>query len=349
MSSLSPFLITLTDYTPCETSIGSGSFGKVYHVIATSGPHKSRHFAIKQLPVASPELGQEIDHARELELLTSTDHPAVLRLTGFSLPTAQSPFLSILMDFMSNGSLQSLLENPKNPKWNATSKTKVLFGITSGLAYLHGRGVIHRDLKPHNILLNDQLEVVICDFGASRFGDLKVTAKLGTRGYMAPEISKAQFDLSGKDAFATDVFSFAMIVLDLFAEVRGGGDARQRLIDRGLRPKRPKGIPDWHWELVNECWKVAGKERPTFKAILERMKGNENYVLEGAERGEVREYEEKVFRRVNEPTGQEWDEVEFPEEEQDLFFQRLDEWMGVDEEEDVGNQSMGLMFSTELE
>jgi serine/threonine protein kinase len=78
--------------------------------------------------------------------------------------------LYLLTEFMANGSLHRFTKRRRDLVWDATTVSKAIFGIPAGMAYRHNRGINHRDLKSDTILINDDLEVVICDFGNSRFG-----------------------------------------------------------------------------------------------------------------------------------------------------------------------------------
>ena len=107
---------------------------------------------------------------------------------------------TILMEYYTNGSLKVILDKEKksiaDDNWSPTKKYICLLGISDALRYLHKAGILHRDLKPQNILIDSNYYPKVCDFGYSRcFSNsltnsmqLSMTGNVGTPLYMAPEL-----------------------------------------------------------------------------------------------------------------------------------------------------------------
>jgi serine/threonine protein kinase len=241
---------------------------------------------------------------RFLEILTGNTHPATSHLIGFSFNFSTENPVEIATEFQPNGSLGMALARERNgeaPILDATQKSKIIFGIVAGMAYLHRRDVLYRDLKPNNILLNAQFEPVIGGFDISRFydGGVNLTMNVGTVLYMAPEM------LAGDDGydFGIDVYSFAVVLYSIFAEceklddgtsVRGTSFQFCRAVLSGVRFVKDAKIPESHWELIESCWRSDPKTRPTFQQLLDSFRGGHRYVLEGADLNTLLEYEQKV-------------------------------------------------------
>eukprot|EP00850_Spirogloea_muscicola_P021160 SM000239S08065 [mRNA] locus=s239:43273:49262:+ [translate_table: standard] len=163
----------------------------------------------------------------------------LLRLKGCCFD-GESPIL--VCDFMPRGSLDHLLAT-STLAWPL--RLKIALGIARGLQYLHEDSpyrIIHRDVKPANILLDEDWTPKIADFGLARlFGEtetLVITSIMGTRGYVAPE-----YALQGQLSDKVDVYSFGVVLLEL---VSG-----RPPVDLARAPDRVL-LVDWTWALLQE-------------------------------------------------------------------------------------------------
>jgi hypothetical protein len=123
---------------------------------------------------------------------------------------------------------------------------------------------------------------------------------------MAPEC------LSGEHTydFSVDVFSFAVTLHQIFTdtmEFNDGGrptkspqQIMMRVI-RGARLVKKPEIPAYHWEVIERCWKQDPKERPTFQTLLKELHDRREYILPGADRSAVAEYENRVGSEIGGP------------------------------------------------
>ena len=189
-------------------SIGSGSAGTVY--IAT---WRYTKVAAKVLEKSSEEFSIQ-EFRSELKSLSSIRHPNIIQFFGAC--TLNEPYI-IVIEYMSRGNLET-----NNPNLSSTEKKQVLLDICSGLAYLHNRTprcVIHRDLKPNNILLNLSGRAKIADFGLSKFqqnhnDSFVMTGETGTYRYMAPEVvMHKEYNAS------VDIWSFGMIMFFMYFHI----------------------------------------------------------------------------------------------------------------------------------
>ncbi|KAI5683637.1 hypothetical protein M9H77_04865 [Catharanthus roseus] len=193
-----------------EDVVGAGGFGTVYRMVMND----CGTFAVKRIDRSREGSDQVFE--RELEILGSIKHINLVNLRGYCrLPSAKL----LIYDYMALGSLDDHLhehgEESRALDWN--SRLKIALGSARGLAYLHHDccpKIIHRDVKSSNILLDENLEPRVSDFGLAKLlvdEDAHVTTVVaGTFGYLAPEYLQ-----SGRATEKTDVYSFGVLLLEL--------------------------------------------------------------------------------------------------------------------------------------
>uniref|UniRef100_A0A1D1ZEB1 non-specific serine/threonine protein kinase n=1 Tax=Anthurium amnicola TaxID=1678845 RepID=A0A1D1ZEB1_9ARAE len=191
--------------------LGEGGFGKVFKGRLESG----QLVAIKQLNREGLQGSKEF--IMEVLMLIVLRHSNLVSLIGFC---ADGDERLLVYEYMSQGSLEShlcdLFPDKEPLGWNA--RMKIALGAAKGLAYLHDVAnppVIYRDLKSANILLDDEFNPKLSDFGLAKFGPVGdnthvSTRVMGTYGYCAPE-----YAMSGKLTTKSDVYSFGVVLLEL--------------------------------------------------------------------------------------------------------------------------------------
>ncbi|KAK7318393.1 hypothetical protein RJT34_03092 [Clitoria ternatea] len=191
--------------------IGQGGFGKVYKGVLSD----NTKVAVKRLSdYHNP--GGEAAFEREVQLISVAVHRNLLKLIGFC---ATSTERILVYPFMENLSvayrLRDLKPGEKGLDW--PTRKRVAFGTAHGLEYLHEQcnpKIIHRDLKAANILLDDEFEAVLGDFGLAKLVDARMTHVTtqvrGTMGHIAPEYLS-----TGKSTEKTDVFGYGITLLEL--------------------------------------------------------------------------------------------------------------------------------------
>ncbi|KAI3710421.1 hypothetical protein L2E82_40201 [Cichorium intybus] len=199
-----------TNYFSPKNKIGKGGFGLVYKGVLQNG----QEVAVKRLSETS---GQGVDEfVNEAVLVAKLQHRNLVRLLGFCHDAKEK---ILIYEYVPNKSLDYFLFDPvKHGHLDWTTRWKIIGGITRGMLYLHEDSrlrIIHRDLKASNILLDQDMNAKIADFGLARtFGvdqTLGNTKKIaGTLGYMSPE-----YAMHGHFSVKSDVFSFGVIVLEI--------------------------------------------------------------------------------------------------------------------------------------
>ncbi|GJN23601.1 hypothetical protein PR202_gb11265 [Eleusine coracana subsp. coracana] len=200
-----------TDSFSEKNVLGQGGFGKVYKGALPDGTK----IAVKRLTdYDSP--GGEAAFLREVELISVAVHRNLLRLTGFC--TTQTERL-LVYPFMQNLSVAYRLREfkPGEPILDWSARKRVAIGTARGLEYLHEHcnpKIIHRDVKAANVLLDEDFEPVVGDFGLAKLVDVQKTSVTtqvrGTMGHIAPEYLS-----TGKSSERTDVFGYGIMLLEL--------------------------------------------------------------------------------------------------------------------------------------
>ena len=256
--------------------IGEGQHENVFLV---EDVHTKKKYAAKVSKLDCSTTTQQIAFFEEIRVYSKVKNPAILSLYGFNLVNfEQKHFPTIIRDYMSNDSLDKLLEKERQvqspPEFNPTTKYIILLGTALGMKYLHSQGIIHKDLKPYNILLDENYYPKIYNFGLSRlseeqFSNILNESKSGSPIYLAPEI------ISGESySYKADVYSFSYILYELLSgklpiiECDDFSHIDED-IKNGKRPDlsiiQDPGIQ----ELLTLCWSNNSSERPTFDEIVQ--------------------------------------------------------------------------------
>ncbi|CAL1352692.1 unnamed protein product [Linum trigynum] len=202
--------------------LGRGGFGKVYKGRLADGTL----VAVKRLKEERTQ-GGELQFQTEVEMISMAVHRNLLRLRGFCMtPTERL----LVYPYMANGSVASCLRERADSQspLNWPIRRRIALGSARGLAYLHDHcdpKIIHRDVKAANILLDEEFEAVVGDFGLAKLMDYKdthvTTAVRGTIGHIAPEYLS-----TGKSSEKTDVFGYGVMLLELITGQRAFDLAR---------------------------------------------------------------------------------------------------------------------------
>ncbi|HVU12019.1 MAG TPA: serine/threonine-protein kinase, partial [Phototrophicaceae bacterium] len=187
--------------------IGAGGMGSVYHcddrltgqVVALKSVNLERAGSIN-----SESLRLAI--TREFETLATLHHPHVVEVIDYGFDTAQQPYFT--MAYLDHA--QPLDEAARSMP--LAGRVELLIQILQALAYLHRRGVIHHDLKPHNVLVDAQGKVKVLDFGVALLRTNQSRQRsTGTLAYMAPEILQGRPASEVSDLYALGVLAYELI------------------------------------------------------------------------------------------------------------------------------------------
>ncbi|OAY35823.1 probable LRR receptor-like serine/threonine-protein kinase At5g10290 isoform X1 [Manihot esculenta] len=280
-----------TDNFNEKNILGQGGFGKVYKGVLQD----NTKVAVKRLTdFESP--GGDAAFQREVEMISVAVHRNLLRLIGFC--TTPSERL-LVYPFMPNLSVAYRLRErkPEEPVLDWATRKSVALGAARGLEYLHEHcnpKIIHRDVKAANVLLDEDFEAVVGDFGLAKLVDVRktnVTTQVrGTMGHIAPEYLS-----TGKSSERTDVFGYGIMLLELVTGQRAIDFSRLEEEDDVLlldhvkkleREKRLDAIVDRNLnkyyniqevemmiQVALLCTQASPEDRPAMSEVVRMLEG----------------------------------------------------------------------------
>ncbi|EOY13495.1 PR5-like receptor kinase [Theobroma cacao] len=193
-----------------KNKLGQGGYGSVF-----KGKLRSGQLVAIKLLNKSKANGQ--DFINEVATIGRIHHVNVVKLIGFCVKGSKQ---ALVYDFMQNGSLDKIIFSTESNTLSWQKMFEIALGVARGIEYLH-RGcemqILHFDIKPHNILLDENFTPKVSDFGLAKLYSVdddivSLTAARGTLGYMAPELFYKNI---GGISYKADVYSFGMMLMEI--------------------------------------------------------------------------------------------------------------------------------------
>ncbi|KAG5985175.1 hypothetical protein E4U55_000811 [Claviceps digitariae] len=258
--------------------IGKGTYGRVYlGMNATTGDF----LAVKEVEVNAKAAGGDKSKMREMvaaldqeiDTMQHLDHDNIVQYLGCE---RKETSISIFLEYISGGSIGSCLR--KHGKFEESVVSSLTRQTLSGLAYLHREGILHRDLKADNILLDLDGTCKISDFGISKktdniYGNDKSNSMQGSVFWMAPEVIRSEAE--GYSA-KVDIWSLGCVVLEMFAGRRPWSKEEAvgaiYKIANGETPPIPEDVEETIAPVavafMSDCFSVNPLDRPTADVLL---------------------------------------------------------------------------------
>ncbi|XP_038984724.1 LEAF RUST 10 DISEASE-RESISTANCE LOCUS RECEPTOR-LIKE PROTEIN KINASE-like 2.1 [Phoenix dactylifera] len=272
-----------------HVQLGQGGYGTVFKGSLDNG----RLVAVK---ILSDSKGNGEEFVNEVASIGRTSHVNIVGLLGFCLEGSKR---ALIYEFMPNGSLEKYIYSKKLTTLGLEKLHQIAIGIARGLEYLH-RGcstrIVHFDIKPHNILLDNEFCPKISDFGLAKLcpakdSILSMADARGTIGYIAPEVFSRNF---GVVSSKSDVYSYGMMVLEMV-----GG---RKNMDAGVGNTSETYFPHWIYERLSQdgdlqafgvtseteeiarkiilvglwCIQTMPGNRPSMSKVLDMLQGSVN-------------------------------------------------------------------------
>ena len=258
-----------------EELIGTGAFGAVYRGRwRRGGGGAPTPVAVKMLHMGGAADAAELaSFAAEVAVLARLSHPRIVRLLGACLAP---PRVCMLEELVEGGSLHFFMHGPGGRRFTYRETLALAEDIAAAMAYLHP-GVVHRDLKSQNVLLDRRWRAKVCDFGIAKLkSNTYLSTKhvqAGTPAFMAPELFTG-----GAVSEKIDLWSYGTLLWELYTgEVpwRALVTPVQVIFAVAVQHARlplPAGCPPALSALMAECWRRAPEERPSFAQVLPRLR-----------------------------------------------------------------------------
>ncbi|XP_077238019.1 kinase superfamily with octicosapeptide/Phox/Bem1p domain-containing protein [Tasmannia lanceolata] len=259
--------------------LGSGTFGTVYH-----GKWRGTDVAIKRINdrcfAGKPSEQERLrsDFWNEACKLADLHHPNVVAFYGVVLD-GPGGSVATVTEYMVNGSLRNaLIRNDRT--LDRRKRLLIAMDVAFGMEYLHGKNIVHFDLKSDNLLVNlKDPQRPICKVGDLGLSKVKCQTLIsggvrGTLPWMAPELLNGSSSLVSEKV---DVFSFGIVMWELLTGEEPYADLHYGAIIGGivsntLRPAVPECCdPDWR-SLMEKCWSAEPSERPSFTEIASTLR-----------------------------------------------------------------------------
>ena len=235
---------------------------------------------------------------RNIEGLKEFSHPCILKFLGL---VDMSSRLGVVCEYRKGFiSLDQLLFKPREyGVMSATDKAKVITGIAMAMSYLHGKKVVHRNLCPACIMVDETRHPFITDFAVARVIDapgMALTLNVGSPGYSAPETMLSAGTYTDK----VDVWSFGVLVYEILAGKRAFGgfgrlfDIMNKVVS-GSMPQFPRDLQDTMIEgIVHACWDLTASHRPSFEKLIEEFRAAKYQFIPGVDSEVVANFVERV-------------------------------------------------------
>ncbi|CAK4687146.1 unnamed protein product [Aphanomyces euteiches] len=270
--SLSPYDVEYDTVNP-SSWLGHGASAQVYF-----GKYRGQQVAVKEFKVESSLQDAQALLQREVRVWKAiSGEPFVLTLVGYCID-AERPLL--VCEYCPDTIKQHARYFPER-------RLRLITELARGLASIHAKGIVHRDVKSYNVLVTSGNHVAIADFGLSRFlQEISFSVKFeGTLNFVSPEQRFEPHTVTPK----SDMWSLGMTIYEILSDdLPFRGFSPQEIeeeiqLDDGERPEDPDDLPiELHplWEKVQECWRVDPNDRPSALEFVEFLETRYQDVLE---------------------------------------------------------------------
>lgn len=258
-----------------EHPVANGGLGLVYCDTLRNGSKVAVKIVACLKGLAKEEKGLLKQAAHELHVWSKCTHPCVQELVGVAYVRNQIAMVSQWLEY---GTLPEYLKNDRT-----ADRCKMCIQITEGLKYLHGRGIVHGDIKGENILVADDYTPKLTDFGNATLQEYSLRfATTSSKNDMSYRWAAPELFEGGKNSQAADVYALGMTILEVITGQVPFAGMKQahimRFVTSGKICERPEEfIPsqspqgDLLWSILLKCWEFEPSERPSAEVVLNEL------------------------------------------------------------------------------
>ena len=249
--------------------LAKGSFGSIY-----LGRWRQQEVAIKMVEGTQEAMteAQRSEFLREVKIMQRLRSEFVMPLYAVCVEPGRA---CMIMKYMSNDSLRSVLDDEQTVL-TAAEKDRLILDIALGLNYLHTEGVLHRDVKSANVLLDGEGRARIADFGLSKLETGLSTLGQRTKDlqWMAPEVLMSLDNRAFTKA--ADVYSFGVVVWEILTGKAPYAGKKLSEISKKItsyeHEEIPMDMPEHYQQLLRNCWRKDRWSRPTMSDIVLQLR-----------------------------------------------------------------------------
>ncbi|KAK3435331.1 serine/threonine-protein kinase STY13 [Eucalyptus grandis] len=254
-----------------------GAFGKLYR-----GTYNGEEVAIKILERPENDLERaqlmEQQFQQEVMMLATLKHPNIVRFIG----GCRKPMVwCIVTEYAKGGSVRQFLMKRHNRAVPLKLAVRQALDVARGMEYVHGLGLIHRDLKSDNLLIFSDKSIKIADFGVARIEVQTegMTPETGTYRWMAPEMIQHR-----PYTQKVDVYSFGIVLWELITGMlpfqnMTAVQAAFAVVNKGVRPIIPADCLPILSDIMTRCWDANPDVRPPFTEVVRMLENAETEIL----------------------------------------------------------------------
>ncbi|CAD8083745.1 unnamed protein product [Paramecium sonneborni] len=241
--------------------IGQGSFGRVYQCMDINS---GRILAVKQIELGYVDKESLQSFHQEILILSQLKHKNIVEYYGCE---EDNQNLNILLEFVGGGSIAQMMRKFKS-KLSESIIQKYVTDILQGLVYLHHKGIIHRDIKGANIIVDTKGVCKLADFGCSIIGKSSYSLK-GTPNWMAPEVINQQ-----ETGRYSDIWSLGCTIIEMLTSEPPWGQfqspmqALLTISSKQCSPSIPQNTSDQLKDFLNKCLQFDHKKRWQARKLL---------------------------------------------------------------------------------
>lgn len=251
--------------------------------------------------ISRPEETQKTSKTfnRVVNILAKLNYPSLLKFVGYSKINQDDISQSaVITEYFPNITLDDMIKSEKSGHpisgWNDTKKLISIYGIASGMAYLHSKNILHRNLKPEHILMDESFYPKIRGYNLLiNCNDKSIMKPIKcSPEYMAPEIIMRE-----QSSKPMDVYSFAMTIYEIitlnhpFEEIENLNVIHiLKKVNKGEMPEFPSSTPKAFQDLIERCWAKNPEERPTFDEIVFLLRTDPEFISKNVNKEEYKNY-----------------------------------------------------------